>query len=93
MKRVVRFFFIKTFQKISLTSIPRSILLNETRIESEVIVGLKEGGIISLNAIEPENRCKYEGIVNNSIDSLLQVKGSNLIVAGHPNALTFYSME
>ncbi len=72
-------------------SVPRSILLNETRKDSEVIVGLKEGGIVTINAIEPDDRSKYEGIVNNSIDSLFQIKGNNWIVAGHPNALTFYS--
>jgi hypothetical protein len=58
-----------------------------------VIVGLREGGIISLNAIEPEDRSKYEGIVNNSIDCLHQIKGKNWIMAGHPNALAFYSSE
>lgn len=83
----------QTFQKISLTSVPRSLLLNETRKDCEVIVGLREGGIISLNAIEPEDRSKYEGIVNNSIDCLHQIKGKNWIMAGHPNALAFYSSE
>ena len=41
MKRVVILYFIQTFQKISLTSVPKSILLNETRKDSEVFVGLK----------------------------------------------------
>ena len=81
----------QTFQKISLTSVPRSILLNETRKDSEVVIGLREGGITTINAIEPDDRSKYEGIVNNSIDSLFQIKGKNWLVAAHPNALTFYS--
>lgn len=47
---------------------------------------------MAINAIEPDNRCKYEGIVNNSIDSMLQIRSNNWIVAGHPNALSFYSI-
>lgn len=46
---------------------------------------------MAINAIEPEDRSKYEGIVNNSIDSLFQIRGKNWLVAAHPNALTFYS--
>jgi hypothetical protein len=67
--------------------------LNETRKDCEVIVGLREGGIVTLNAIEPDQRSKYEGIVNNSIDCLYQLKGKNWIMAGHPNAIAFYSSE
>lgn len=46
---------------------------------------------MTINAIEPDDRSKYEGIVNNSIDSLFQIRSKNWLVAGHPNALTFYS--
>jgi hypothetical protein len=65
--------------------------LNETRKDSEVIIGLREGGIMTINAIEPDDRSKYEGIVNNSIESLFQIKGKNWLLAAHSNALAFYS--
>jgi hypothetical protein len=56
------------------------------------LIGLREGGIAAFNAIEPEERSKYEGIVNNSIDTLFQIKGKNWLMAGHPNAMSLYSI-
>ena len=90
---MVQFLLFQTFQKISLTSVPRSILLKETRKDCEVVVGLREGGIVTFNAIEPDDRSKYEGIVNNSIDYMFQLKGKNWLMAGHPNAMTLYTAE
>lgn len=55
-------------------------------------MGLKEGGIMSINSIDPEQRLRYEGLVNDSIDSMFFVKGKNWLVAQHPTAMTFYSM-
>lgn len=46
---------------------------------------------MTINAIEPDDRSKYQGIVNNSIESLFQIKGKNWILAAHSNALAFYS--
>ncbi len=47
---------------------------------------------MSFNAIEPDERTKYEGIVNNSIDNLIFLKAKNWLVAGHPNSMSFYSI-
>lgn len=46
---------------------------------------------MTINVIEPDDRSKYEGIVNNSIDSMFQIKDKNWLVVAHSNALTFYS--
>lgn len=83
----------QTFQRITLPSFPRSILLSESKKESELIVGLKEGGLMKINSLEPEQRSRYEGIVNNSVDSILQIKNKNWLVLGHPSAITIYSTD
>lgn len=74
-------------------SVPRSILLNESKKDSEVIIGLREGGVVTINTILPDERGKYEGIVNNSIDVMYMVKSKNWLVACHPNAMAFYSSQ
>ena len=39
---------------------------------------------MKVNTIEPEQRVRYEGIVNNSVDQITSVKGKNWLVLGHP---------
>ena len=56
-------------------------------------MGLREGAILKINTLELEQRLKYEGIVNNSIDCILHVKSKNWLVLGHPSALTIYSPD
>ena len=48
---------------------------------------------MKINTIESELRVKYEGIVNNSIDHIVQVKNKNWLILGHPSALTIYSPD
>jgi hypothetical protein len=54
-------------------------------------VGLKEGAVMRINTLELEQRVKYEGIINNSITNMLQIKSKNWLVLAHPTALTVYS--
>ena len=54
-------------------------------------MGLKEGALMKINTLELEQRLKYEGIINNSITSMLQIKNKNWLVLAHPTALTIYS--
>jgi hypothetical protein len=56
-------------------------------------VGLKEGAIMKINTIESEQRIRYEGIVNNSVDSILLVKSKNWLILAHPTAITIYSPD
>ena len=81
-----------TFQRISLPSFPSSIILTESKKQSEAVVGLREGGIIKLNTLEPEQRLRYEGIVNDSIDYTLHIKNKNMLLLAHPSALSLYSI-
>ncbi len=48
---------------------------------------------MKINTIEPDLRLKDEGIVNNSIDQIAQVKNKNWLVLAHPSALTIYSPD
>ena len=48
---------------------------------------------MKVNTIEPEQRVRYEGIVNNSVYQITSVKGKNWLVLGHPSALAVYSPE
>jgi len=57
------------------------------------LVGLKEGAFLKINTLEPESRIKYEGIVNNSIDSILNIKSKNWIVLSHPSSIAIYSRD
>lgn len=57
------------------------------------MVGLQEGGVMKINTLEPEQRLRYEGIVNNSIDTITPIKGKNWLVLGHPSALAIYSPD
>jgi hypothetical protein len=57
------------------------------------VVGLKEGAIMKMNTLELEQRLKYEGIANNSIDSMIQVKNKNWLILAHPTALAIYSPD
>jgi hypothetical protein len=57
------------------------------------VVGLREGAIIKINTLELEQRLKYEGIANCSVDSILQVKNKNWFVLAHPSALAIYSPD
>jgi hypothetical protein len=83
----------QTFQRISLPSFPTSITIIENKKDSEFIVGLKEGAFMKFNTLELEQRSKYEGIVNNSIESITHVKNKNWVVLAHPTALTIYSPD
>jgi hypothetical protein len=48
---------------------------------------------MKINTLEPDQRLKYEGIVNNSIDNIVQVKNKNWLILSHPSALTIYSPD
>jgi hypothetical protein len=85
--------FIQTFQRISLPSFPRSLTLLESKKESEIVIGLKEGGLMRINSLEPEQRVRYEGIVNNSVDRITPIRGKNWLVLSHPSAITIYSND
>jgi len=58
-----------------------------------MIVGMKEGGLMKINCLEPDQRLRYEGIVNNCINYLLLTKGKSWLIAGHPSAITIYSPD
>lgn len=76
-----------------INSFPTSILLREGKKDSEAIVGLREGAIMTISATEPENRVRYEGIVNKEVEILQSVKGKNWIVAGYRSAMAIYSIN
>lgn len=48
---------------------------------------------MKINTLEPEQRLRYEGIVNDSVDSITTLKSKNWLVLGHPTALTIYSAD
>jgi len=48
---------------------------------------------MKFNTLETEQRIRYEGIVNNSVDQLAVTKGKNWLVLAHPSAMTIYSPE
>jgi hypothetical protein len=54
---------------------------------------LKEGAIMKINTLELEQRLKYEGIANNSVDNILTVKNKNWLILAHPTALAIYSPD
>ena len=56
------------------------------------MIGLREGGLIKLNTLEPEQRLRYEGIVNDSVDHTLHIKSKNLLLLTHPSALSMYTI-
>lgn len=68
-------------------------MMNETKKESEFIVGMREGAIMKINTLELEHRLKYEGIANCPVHSILQVKNKNWLVLAHPSALAIYSPD
>lgn len=70
-----------------------SIYLQETKKESEMVLGLKEGAILKVNSIDTEQRIKYEGIVNRGVESLTGLKGKSWLAVSHSNALALYSWE
>ena len=80
-----------TFQRLLLGGIPKSLTLQETRKDSEVLLGMQEGGIIIINNIDPDQRSRYEGIVNNVVEGLTILKNKNWLVAQHENSMAFYS--
>lgn len=55
------------------------------------MVGLREGAVVKVNTLETEQRVRYEGIVNNSIDKITHIKGKNWLVLSHPSSMTIYS--
>lgn len=54
---------------------------------------MREGSIMTVNAIEPEHRSKYEGIVNNEIEQIFSIKGKNWVLACYPSAMGVYSIN
>jgi hypothetical protein len=69
------------------------LVLVEGKKDSEFVVGLREGGIMRVNTLEPEQRVRYEGIVNNSVDQITAIKGKNWLVLAHPSAMAIYSPD
>ena len=57
------------------------------------MVGLLEGGLVKINTLEPDQRMRYEGIVNDSVDRIASIKGKNWLVLSHPSAMTIYSPD
>lgn len=43
---------IQIFLKVSLSSLPTSLLLLETKKDSELVVGLQEGSIVRINTLD-----------------------------------------
>lgn len=48
---------------------------------------------MKINSIETDQRLKYEGIVNGSVNSISFIKSKGWLALGHDSALTFYSQE
>jgi hypothetical protein len=65
----------------------------ESKKESECVVGLREGGLLRLNTLEPEQRVRYEGIVNGPVERITPVRGKNWLVLSHPTAMAIYSPD
>jgi len=68
-------------------------MLLESKKESEFVVGLLEGGLVKVNTLEPDQRMRYEAIVNDSIERITPIKGKNWLVLSHPSAMTIYSPD
>ena len=49
--------------------------------------------MISINSIDPEIRTKYEGIVNQPINGIYQLKGKPWFLATYPTAMGIYSTK
>lgn len=56
-------------------------------------MGTREGSIISLNCLEPDQRTRFEGIVNNEVESLSILKSKNWLVASYPSSMGVYSIQ
>jgi hypothetical protein len=47
--------------------------------------------LVKVNTLEPEQRMRYEGIVNDAVERIAPIKGKNWLVLSHPSAMTIYS--
>ena len=54
---------------------------------------MREGGLIRINTLEPDQRVMFEGIVNNSVDRITPIKGKNWLVLSHPSSMSIYSPD
>ena len=81
-----------TIYKIALSGLPMSVSTYESKKQSEVLIGLADGSVEVINAMEPDQRYKVDSVVNGPVLDISTVKSKQTVLLTHGNALALYTL-